>query len=129
MNDGGKHQAVLGASEYGGHLLVYNAVEKRHVALGTGKAGGKVNSAKVRGKPIPEGWLTDGEGLPTTGPSVFLAEGALTPFVAHKGYGLAMLVELFAGVLAGAGMTSDILSWAIDPNAPVMRGMHSLLSM
>ncbi len=75
-------------------------------------AGGKVASYRDRGEPIPEGWLTDGEGRPTTDPGVFTVTGALTPFSAHKGYGLALLVESLAGVLAGAAFTTDILSWA-----------------
>ena len=75
-------------------------------------AGGKVASYQDRGEPLPEGWLTDAEGLPTTDPGVFTVTGALTPFSAHKGYGLALLVESLAGVLAGAGVTTDILSWA-----------------
>ncbi|MDE2727679.1 MAG: Ldh family oxidoreductase, partial [Gemmatimonadota bacterium] len=75
-------------------------------------AGGKVASYQARGEPLPEGWLTDAEGLPTTDPGVFTVTGALTPFSAHKGYGLALLVESLAGVLAGAGVTTDILSWS-----------------
>ncbi len=75
-------------------------------------AGGKVASYQDRGEPLPDGWLTDAEGLPTTDPGVFTVTGALTPFSAHKGYGLALLVESLAGVLAGAGVTTDILSWA-----------------
>lgn len=75
-------------------------------------AGGKVASYQARGEPLPEGWLTDAEGLPTTDPGVFTVTGALTPFGAHKGYGLALLVESLAGVLSGAGITTDILSWS-----------------
>lgn len=75
-------------------------------------AGGKVASYQARGEPLPDGWLTDAEGLPTTDPGVFTVTGALTPFSAHKGYGLALLVESLAGVLAGAGITTDILSWS-----------------
>ena len=75
-------------------------------------AGGKVASYQDRGEPLPDGWLTDAEGLPTTDPGVFTVTGALTPFSAHKGYGLALLVESLAGVLAGAGITTDILSWS-----------------
>lgn len=75
-------------------------------------AGGKVASYQNRGEPLPEGWLTDAEGLPTTDPGVFTVTGALTPFGAHKGYGLALLVESLAGVLAGAGVTTDIPSWS-----------------
>ncbi len=120
-------------AQIGNNPLSYALPAGKHPALVLDIAmstvsGGKVNSAKVRSKPIPEGWLTDGEGLPTTDPNVFLAEGALTPFGAHKGYGLAMLVESFAGVLAGAAMTSDILSWANESEAPCNEG-HAFIAV
>ena len=91
-------------------------------------AGGKVMSSRDRGLPLPEGWLTDGEGLPTTDPNVFTAGGALTPFAGHKGYGIALLVESLAGVLAGAGMTSDILSWPRDSSRRCNEG-HSFIAI
>ncbi len=91
-------------------------------------AGGKVASYKDRGEPIPEGWLTDGAGLPTRDPGVFTVTGALTPFASHKGYGLALLVESLAGVLAGAAFTTDILSWAKVSDAPCDEG-HSFMAI
>ena len=91
-------------------------------------AGGKVASFKSQGKTIPNGWLTNGKGHPTTDPDVFLADGALTPFGAHKGYGLAMLVESFAGVLAGAAMTSDIISWAKESSEGCNEG-HAFIAI
>lgn len=91
-------------------------------------AGGKVMSAKNLGKPIPEGWLTDGEGLPSTDPNVFTAFGALTPFGGHKGYGLALMIESLAGVLAGAGMTSEIPTWARESKAACNEG-HTFIAI
>ena len=111
MNIPGGRGAVIGNNP-----LSYAIPAGKHpalvldIAMST-VAGGKVHAAKVQGKPIPEGWLTDRDGLPTTDPNVFNVDGALTPFAAHKGYGLAMLVESFAGVLSGAALTSDILAW------------------
>jgi LDH2 family malate/lactate/ureidoglycolate dehydrogenase len=85
-------------------------------------AGGKVASAKHRGSPVPDGWLTDGSGLPTTDPNVFTTVGALTPMAGHKGYGLALWVECLAGVLSGAEITSDIRSWAKESEEPCDEG-------
>lgn len=91
-------------------------------------AGGKIVAARNRGAPIPEGWLTDGQGLPTTDPDVFTVEGALTPFGGHKGYGLALLVETLAGVLAGAAITTDILSWPKESRVGCNEG-HSFIAI
>lgn len=77
-------------------------------------AANKVIRAKLMGQPIPEGWLVDGDGLPTTDPSVFPGQGALMPMAAHKGYGFALLVEVLAGVLTGAAVTKEQPSWVPD---------------
>ena len=39
----------------------------------------------------------------------------MLPFGGHKGYGLAMMVEMLSGVLAGAGMLSGVNSWNTVP--------------
>lgn len=91
-------------------------------------AGGKVHSAAAQGEDIPADWLTDAEGRPTTDPAPFGHGGALTPFAAHKGYGLALLVECFAGALAGAAMTLDVLSWANVSDAPCDEG-HAFIAI
>jgi len=52
------------------------------------------------GKPIPEGWGLDPEGLPTTDPAEVLA-GAMLPFGGHKGSALATMIELLAGPFIG----------------------------
>jgi uncharacterized oxidoreductase len=71
-------------------------------------AEGKVRVAMNQGKQVPEGWLIDAEGRPTTDPRVLRADppGAILPMggvVAHKGYGLGIMVEVLAGVLSGMG--------------------------
>ncbi len=86
-------------------------------------AGGKVAAAHALGLPIPEGWLLDLDGHPTTDPAAFLQGGALTPAGGHKGYGLALMMESLAGVLTGAGLTRQILSWiSDDPSQPTGHG-------
>jgi uncharacterized oxidoreductase len=66
-------------------------------------AEGKVFVAKNRGVPLPEGCLIDRDGRPTTDPNALYAGGALLPFGGHKGSGLAVVAELLAGALTGAG--------------------------
>jgi len=86
-------------------------------------AGGKVYAAREAGRPIPEGWLIDPEGLPTTDSSLYPGRATLTPAAGHKGYGLALLIEVLAGVLTGANITWQVGSWiASDPSRPTFHG-------
>ena len=66
-------------------------------------AEGKVFVAKNRGARLPEGHLIDKDGKPTTDPNDLYAGGALLPFGGHKGSGLAIVADLLAGALTGAG--------------------------
>ena len=67
-------------------------------------AEGKVRVARNRGKSIPEGWVLDSEGMPTTDPNDLYANGVLLPAAAHKGYALSLLVEFLGGILTGNGV-------------------------
>jgi uncharacterized oxidoreductase len=55
--------------------------------------------------PIPEGWALTTEGHPAHTIGEYEAGGALLPFGGHKGYALALLVELLSGALTGNGVT------------------------
>jgi LDH2 family malate/lactate/ureidoglycolate dehydrogenase len=74
---------------------------------------GKLSVALRWGKPIPAGWALDEEGQPTTDPTVAYQTRQLTPLGAtrdlggHKGYGLAVMVDILSGVLAGAGFADS----------------------
>ncbi|MHB0858070.1 MAG: Ldh family oxidoreductase [Anaerolineae bacterium] len=65
-------------------------------------AQGKIQAAVDKGVRVPEGWLLDAQGDPTTDPTEQARGGVLLPFGAHKGYALGFLIELLAGGLAGA---------------------------
>jgi len=69
-------------------------------------AEGKVRVARNRGKTIPEGWVLDAKGIPTTNPQDLYDGGMLLPAAAHKGYALSLLVEYMAGVLTGNGTSA-----------------------
>lgn len=71
----------------------------------------KVVQARKDGRSIPDTWIVDEEGLPTTDPSRYPDVGAMQPMAAHKGYGLALMVEILTGVLSGGGMMSEVPSW------------------
>ena len=63
-------------------------------------AGGKLDVAKARGETIPLGWARDADGNPTTDPGLGRA-GSLEPVGGPKGYGLAVMLDILAGVLSG----------------------------
>lgn len=86
-------------------------------------AGGKVYAARERGEEIPEGWLIGADGRPTTDPTDYPASGALAPAAGHKGYGIALLIEVLSGILTGAAFTWGIRSWmTFEPAAPTNHG-------
>ncbi len=75
----------------------------------------KVLQMEREGKELPAGWIIDKDGNPTIDPSEYLKGGTLMPFGGYKGYGLAMMVELFGATLSGAAMTKDVHAWNTNP--------------
>ena len=80
-------------------------------------AAGKVKVYKLNHRALPSGWVVDGGGQPVTEPEdafryVFeRPEGGITPLGGaravggHKGYGLAVMVHILGGALAGASFS------------------------
>ena len=86
-------------------------------------AQGKVILAHQRGaKSIPEGWAVDSAGRPTTDPASAL-KGAMLPFGGVKGYGIALMIDLFCGALAGANTGTTIKSFWTDFQQPQGLGL------
>ncbi|HZW57591.1 MAG TPA: Ldh family oxidoreductase [Nitrososphaerales archaeon] len=81
-------------------------------------AEGKVRAAMHKGLPIPEGWIVDRNGNSTTNPKDLYpnpgepisAGGALLPAAGHKGYSLAVTLDLLCGALTGSGIGKEIKS-------------------
>ena len=75
---------------------------------------GRITVYEKAGKEIPEGWGVDSEGKVTTNPTSVREGGALMPLGGidimrgYKGYGLAMLVDIFSGVLSGAATGAEV---------------------
>lgn len=86
----------------------------------------KIRQALARGERIPPTWATDRDGLPTTDPRAAL-EGFLLPAGGYKGYGLALMVDLFAGLLSGAAYLTHVRSWVDNPDEPQNLGHFFLL--
>jgi len=80
------------------------------IALST-VAATKVFNAKKQGGAIPDNWIVDGEGRSTTTVGDWPDSGSLLPMGGHKGYGFALMVEVFAAVLSGSAVTRDVKSW------------------
>nr|WP_246603235.1 Ldh family oxidoreductase [Falsiroseomonas tokyonensis] len=74
----------------------------------------KIRDLAASGAPLPEGWAADAEGRPTTDAKSALA-GFLLPVGGHKGYGLAVMVDLLAGLLSGAAFLSHVQAWDKNP--------------
>lgn len=53
------------------------------------------------GEPIPEGWALDADGRPATDPDAAL-EGSMMPSGGYKGFGMGLMVEVFAAAISGA---------------------------
>lgn len=82
-------------------------------------AGGKVRLAAKNNQKIPEGWIIDRYGRNTENPNDLPEGGALLPFGEHKGYGLAIMIEILSGVLTGAGMLGQIPLWFKELQSPL----------
>jgi uncharacterized oxidoreductase len=69
-------------------------------------AAGKLNVAIARDQPIPEGWVIDKDGNPSTDPRAVQQGGGLLPLggtEGYKGYGLSVMVEILSGILPSLG--------------------------
>jgi uncharacterized oxidoreductase len=86
---------------------------------------GKVRVAFNEGKPVIPGALLTAEDKPTTDAAVMYTEprGVVTPFGEHKGFGLALVCELLAGAVVGAGA----LHTATPPEQGIRNAMLSIV--
>nr|POF14357.1 l-sulfolactate dehydrogenase [Quercus suber] len=70
-------------------------------------ARGKIRKAARRGESIPEGYALDADGNPTTDPEAAL-KGVVLPMGGPKGSGLAMMMDIFGGLLTGAAFAGGV---------------------
>lgn len=91
-------------------------------------AASKIFAAQDLGKSIPEGWIIDKDGLPTSDSAGYPEVGALMPMAGHKGYGIALLVELLTGVLAGGAFGNAVTSWVMHLDEPVNQS-HNFIAI
>lgn len=86
-------------------------------------AEGKLKVALNKGVDVPSNCIIDNQGQPTTDPARFYTDppGVLLPFGGHKGYGLSVIAEMFAGALTGNSCSNP----ANDER--LLNGMYSLI--
>jgi LDH2 family malate/lactate/ureidoglycolate dehydrogenase len=98
---------------------------------------GRLRVGAQRGETIPDGWLIDRQGESVVDPARFFDEPenvALLPLggllAGHKGFALQLLVDVLAGALGGAGVSTGedpgleanaLFALAIDPEHFVSR--------
>jgi hydroxycarboxylate dehydrogenase B len=73
---------------------------------------GKIRLYRDQGKKLPEGWIVDGSGVPSTNPADFYGPpmGAILPFgreAGYRGFALSLLVEVLSATLSGQDITID----------------------
>jgi LDH2 family malate/lactate/ureidoglycolate dehydrogenase len=119
----GARRAVLGSNPFS---FAVPTGEKHPILLDiatSAVAGGKVFTAAALGKEIPDNWIVDADGLPTTNPNIFPRSAALLPMAGHKGSGLAVFIETLSGIVTGASIAAHVLSWSFDdPTVPTGHG-------
>ncbi len=95
-------------------------------------ANGKLEIAQRAGKQVPEGWIQDKQGNPTTDPHALKSGGALLPLGSdaehgsHKGFGLSATVDILSAVLSGANYgpwVPPFVAFLEPPTDPVGAGI------
>ena len=69
-------------------------------------AEGKIRDRQLAGETVPRGWIIDADGRDTETPRDLYEGGAILPFggdQGHKGYALALMVEMLGAMLTGTG--------------------------
>ena len=106
----GNNPIAIGVPRDGGEPLLLD-MALSEAALG------KIRLAEQDGRQIPATWATDREGRPTTDPAAALL-GMLLPAAGHKGYGLALVIDILTGVLSGGGFGADVRGLYADTSVP-----------
>ncbi len=68
---------------------------------------GSLDAMRRDGRPVPAHWGNDASGVPTTDPAAIMEGGVSHPIGGHKGFGLALLVEVLTAVLSGGPVVDE----------------------
>lgn len=80
---------------------------------------GKMGKYIKEGKSIPDHWGRDKEGKPTTNPQNVMDSQLYMPIGEHKGFGMAIWVEMMTSILAGGNILNQ------DENEQSLKGQYS----
>jgi len=69
---------------------------------------GKILYYAETGLELPQGWLVDAEGRPTTDPNWVKNGGWILPIGGHKGWGLILMCEILSGILTGGSFGREL---------------------
>src|SRR4029078_2451201 len=89
-----------------------------------------IQVARAKGAELPPGCILDKNGRPSVNPHDFYDGGVLLPFGQHKGYALAMFVEMMCGAFTpgdvhnGEGRRGGAVVWAVDAYAFQKKGAY-----
>lgn len=86
---------------------------------------GRIKLAQLNNEKIPLTWAVDERGIPTDDPNEAL-KGALLPFGAHKGYGLAVIGDILSSVISGAGYLTHTGELYKEPEKPQNLGFFMM---
>ncbi|MFC1915558.1 Ldh family oxidoreductase [Chloroflexota bacterium] len=94
-------------------------------------AGGKIRLAAKKGERIPLDWALDKDGVPTDDPQEAMRDGSYQWLGGAKGYGLAVVADILAGVLTGGGYgLRDFPPFSpLDYGSSIVRQGHFLLAI
>jgi LDH2 family malate/lactate/ureidoglycolate dehydrogenase len=89
---------------------------------------GKLILTRKKGEKIPLGWAVDKNGMPTTDPyEGYEGGGSLAYVGAHKGYGLALINEIFTALITGGKWTQNIKSLYEEDKTGIQGTCHSFM--
>lgn len=88
----------------------------------SGVAFGKIQAYARENKTLPNGWANDIDGRPTNDPHDAYT---VLPIAAHKGYSLAVIVDMLSSVLSGAHFGSEV--GAVEKFEPEGTGFFLML--
>jgi LDH2 family malate/lactate/ureidoglycolate dehydrogenase len=89
-------------------------------------ARGKIYKALRRGEQIPGDWALDKDGRQTQDPAAAL-EGVMLPMGGPKGSAIALMMDVFSGVLSGSAFAGHVTN-PYDPSRPADVG-HFLVAI
>lgn len=83
---------------------------------------GKILYYAEKGMSLPDGWLVDADGQPTTDPNWVKNGGWILPIGGHKGWGLILACEILSGLLTGGAFGRELTNLYDDLDTPQKNG-------